>query len=88
MSACSKENRTEPTSEVDYMQATWVLRSWSLGVRSDHADPNGLALKFRVLQPRLLRLFLCRERFRQRSEFTTNVLEKQPPFDDSEHESL
>ena len=55
---------------------------------SDHSDPNRLALAFWILQPRLLSLFLCRERFRQRSEFTTDVLEKQPSLDDSEHESL
>jgi len=60
----------------------------ALGIRSDHADPNRLALAFRVLQPCLLGLFLCRERFRQWSEFTTDILEKQPSLDDFGHESL
>jgi hypothetical protein len=60
----------------------------ALGLRSDHADPNRLALPFWVLQPCLLGLFLCCERFRQRSEFTTDVLEKQPSLDDFGHESL
>ena len=88
MTACSKESRIEPASGVDYKQATWILRSWSLGLRSDHADPNRFALAFRVIQPRLLRLFLGRERFRQRSEFTTHVREKQPPLSDFGHENL
>ncbi len=52
---------------------------------SDHSDANRLALALWILQPRLLRLFLGRERFRQRSEFATDVLEKQPPLDDFGH---
>lgn len=67
------------------MHTTWVLRSWSLGFHSDHSDPNRLALAFGVFQPRLLRLFLGREWFRQRSEFTTDVSEEETPFDNLEH---
>jgi hypothetical protein len=33
-------------------------------------------------------LFLSRERFRQRSEFTTNILEKQPSLGDFGHGKL
>ena len=49
---------------------------------------NRLALTFWILQPCLLGLFLCRERFRQRSEFTTNIFEKQPSLDDFGLENL
>jgi hypothetical protein len=56
-----------------------------LSLGSDHADPNCLALAFWILQPCLLGLFLCRERFRQRSEFTTDVLEEQPSLNNSGH---
>jgi hypothetical protein len=69
----------------------WKARSGEglgLTLGSDHADSNRLALAFRVLQPCLLGSFLCRERFRQRSEFTTDVLEKQPSLDDFGHGSL
>jgi hypothetical protein len=55
---------------------------------SDHADPNGLALTFRILQPRLLRLFLFLERLRQRRKLTADILEEEPPLNDSGHESL
>ena len=52
-----------------------------LNLGSDDANPNRLALAFRVIQPR-------GERFRQRSEFTANILEKQPSLDDFGYESL
>jgi hypothetical protein len=65
-----------------------VTRKAELTLGSDHADPNRLALALRVVQPCLLGLFLSRERFRQRSEFTTDILEKQPSLDDFGHESL
>lgn len=67
------------------LRPTWNAE---LALSSDHADRNRLALAFRILQPCLLGLFLCRERFRQRSEFATDVLKKQPSLDDFGHESL
>jgi hypothetical protein len=63
-----------------------ILRA--LGLRSDHADPNLLALTFWILLACILSLFLCRERFRQRREFTTNVLEKQPSLGDFGHQKF
>jgi len=59
-----------------------------LTLGSDHADPNRLALVFRVLQPCLLGLFLCRERLRQGRELPADVFEEQPPFSDFGHENL
>ena len=64
------------------MQATWVLRSWSLGLRSDHSDPNRFALAFWILQPRLLCVFLLLEGLRQGRKLPTDVLEEKPPLDD------
>ena len=81
MSACSKESHIEPASGVDYKRATWILRSWSLGLRSDYSYPNPFALTFRVLQPRLLSLFLRLEGLRKRRKLAADVLEEQPPLD-------
>jgi len=70
------------------IQAVLRRGDGELALGSNHADPNRLALAVWVLQPCLLGLFLCRERFRQRSEFTTDILEKQPSLDDCGPESL
>ncbi len=87
-SACSKESRIEPTSEVDYMQATWVLRSWSLGLRSDYADPNRFALAFWILLPRLFCHFLPLEGLRQGRELSADVFEEEPPLSDFGHDGF
>jgi hypothetical protein len=65
-----------------------VTRSAGLTLRSDHADPNGLALAFGILQPCLFRLRLVLEKFRQGCKLTADVLEKQPSLDDFGHENL
>ncbi len=65
-----------------------LTRNTQLTLGSDHADPNSLALAFWILQPCLLRLLLVLERLRQRRKLTADVLEEQPPFNDSGHESL
>lgn len=67
---------------------TLGVGSWHLGLRSNHADANRLAFAFRVLQSCLLRLCFRLERFRQGCKLTADVLEKQPPINDSGHESL
>ncbi len=46
-------------------QESLVARNVELTVGSNHADPNRLALTFRVLQPCLLRVFLFLEELRQ-----------------------
>lgn len=64
------------------------MRNAELTLCSDHADPNRLALAFRVIQPCLLRLFLRLERFRQRHKLAVDVFEEQPPLSDFGHEEL
>jgi hypothetical protein len=57
-----------------------------LTLGSDHADPNRFALAFWVLLSRRLSLFLLLERLRQGRKLAVDVLEEQPPLDDSGHE--
>jgi hypothetical protein len=57
-----------------------------LAFGTNYTDPNRLALALWIPQPRLLRLFLLLEGFRQRRKLTTDILEEQPPLDDSGHE--
>jgi|KBSMisStaDraftv2_1062788.scaffolds.fasta_scaffold395055_1 hypothetical protein len=65
-----------------------VLGFWHLGLLSDHANSNRLALAFRILQPHLLRVFLLLEGLRQGRKFAFDVLEEQLPLDDFDHEKL
>ena len=65
-----------------------ATRNDELTLDSDYADPNRLALSFGILQPRLLRLFLFLEGLREGCKLTADVLEQQPPLNDSGHESL
>jgi hypothetical protein len=55
---------------------------------SDYADPNRFSLTFGILQACLFCSFFRLERFRQRCELNTDVLEEQPPLDDSGHEKF
>src|SRR5947208_3008853 len=83
---CLLERKFHPTAD---SSVTPTLRGTpSLPVRPNHTQANRLALTFRNLEPRLLRLFLRLKRLRQRREFTIDVPEQQPLFNDFRHRIL
>jgi len=64
------------------------LGNAELTLGSDHADPDRLALFFRVLLACLLRLCLRLEGLRERRELPADVFEEEPPLNDFEHERI
>ena len=56
-----------------------------LRLNSDHTEP---AQTLRIFLARLLRLFLCLERFRQRRQLTTDVFKKQSSLNCFRHFKL
>jgi hypothetical protein len=62
-----------------------LLDDADLTLGSDYSDSNRFALTFGILLPRLLGLFLLLEGLRERRKLTIDVLEEQPPLNDSGH---
>ena len=63
-------------------------RATELTLGSDHADPNRLALTFRILQPCLLCASLRLEGLGQGRELPADIFEEEPPLGDFGHEEF
>ena len=61
------------------------MQNAELTLGSDDADPNCLAVAFRVLQPRLLGSSLRLEGLRERRKLAADIFEEEPPLSDFGH---